>query len=149
MCWGTRSGGRLGAIVLVLLFGVLAPAAHGADAHAARVGAAPAGTALALVLPLKTDASGLERFALAVSNPRSPLYAHYESVATLARRFGASRSTRARVLDYLRSHGASDVKIDATGLLAEATITVGLAERLFATPLDRFRTAHGARFIAP
>jgi kumamolisin len=126
-----------------------APAAHAADASAARIGAVPAGTALQIVLPLHVDAAGLRRFALAVSNPDSPLYGRYESIATLAHRFGASPRTRARVLDYLSSHGASDARVDATGLLAEATVTAGLAGRLFETPLSRFRAVDGASFIAP
>jgi subtilase family serine protease len=117
-------------------------------AHAARVGAAPTGQQLRLVLPLKVDAAGLARFATAVSTPGSPLYGRYLSVAAVARRFGASANARARVVGFLRARGASAVKVDATGLLAEATVSVGLAERMFAAPIARFRAAN-ARFVAP
>ena len=88
--------------------------------HATRVGAAPAGPVLADATP-----------------------------ARLSRRFGASAGTRARALRYLRRSGATDVRIDATGLLAEATMKVGLAERVFAAPLARFETADRTRFVAP
>jgi kumamolisin len=100
------------------------------------------------VLPLKADDAGLEAFAHAVSTPGSPLYGQYESVSTLAKRFGASPATRARVLGFLRAHHATDVTIDPTGLLAEASMNAVDAERLFQTHLARFR-ARGARFVAP
>ncbi|HEY5316548.1 MAG TPA: S53 family serine peptidase [Solirubrobacteraceae bacterium] len=117
--------------------------------HATRVGAAPAGQSLKLIFPLKVDGAGLKRFAAAVSTPGSPLYGQYLSVAALARRFGASASTRARAMSYLRASGATDVRVDATGLLAEATMSVGDAERAFAAPLAQFRSADRTPFVAP
>jgi subtilase family serine protease len=117
--------------------------------HGTREGAAPAAQTLALVLPLTADEAGLKRQALAVTTLGSPQYGQFESVADLARRFGASPSARRQVTAYLRSRGATGVKIDATGLFADATMTVGLAQRLFGTPLARFRAAHGPRFVAP
>jgi kumamolisin len=102
-----------------------------------------------IVMPLNVDGGGLARFAGAVSNPGSPLYGHYASVAALARRFGASWRERKRVVRFLRAHGARSVKVDATGMLAEATITPRIAERLFGTPLARFRRADHTRFLAP
>jgi len=118
-------------------------------AHAARLGAAPTGRRLRLVLPLKVDAAGLARFAAAVSTPGSPSYGRYLSVAGLARAFGAPPRERARVVEFLRAGGATSVEVDATGLLAEATLSAGLAERMFAAPLAQFRTADDARFLAP
>ncbi|HWC85798.1 MAG TPA: S53 family peptidase [Solirubrobacteraceae bacterium] len=116
--------------------------------HATRLGAVPAAQHLKLILPMKVDSAALRRFATAVSTPGSSLYGHFLSVAALSRRFGASPGARARVSGYLRARGATDVRIDATGLLAEATMSAGLAERMFAAPLQRFR-ANGTRFIAP
>jgi len=132
----------------VAALALLAPAAPSARAFTA-LGAAPAGTELRVVLPLRVDARGLEHFARSVSDPRSPSYGRYESVAELSRRFGATETVRARVLDYLRATGATDVRIDATGLLAQATLTVGLAQRLFGVPLRVRHSTNGARFIAP
>src|SRR5436305_2265819 len=127
-----------------------APPALGAGpvAGAARVGAVPAGQRLGLVFPLKADDAGLAAFARAVSTPGSPLYGQYESVQTLAGRFGASSATSSRVLAYLRARGARDARIDPTGLLAEATMNAVEAQRLFQTHLARFR-ARGAAFVAP
>jgi subtilase family serine protease len=122
--------------------------AAGPVAGAARVGGVSPAQPLQLVFPLKADDAGLEAFSRAVSTPGSPLYARYESVPRLAARFGATPATRARVLAYLRAHGARDATIDPTGLLAEATFNAVAAERLFQTPLARF-AARGARFVAP
>jgi subtilase family serine protease len=126
-----------------------APAlAAGPQAGAARVGPVSPMTQLQLVFPLPADGAGLAAFARAVSTPGSPLYGQYESVQTLAGRFGATPATRARVLAYLRAHGARGATIDPTGMLAEATLGAVQAERLFGTRLARFR-ASAARFVAP
>ena len=102
-------------------------------------------------MPLKTDKAGLTRFATAVSTPGSPQYGQYESIPTLVRRFGAPAGERAQVLSYLRGTGATGVKIDGTGLYADATMSVGLAQRLFGGDLANFRTANASaeRFVAP
>lgn len=118
-------------------------------AHATKIGAAPAGQELGLVLPLKADFAGLQRLARAIIDPGARQYGQYESVSRLEARFGARASERRRVVEYLRSQGASGVKIDSTGLFADATMTVGLAQRLFATQLDRFRTARSAQYVSP
>ncbi len=117
-------------------------------AHAAQVAPAPRSQQLQLVLPLAADLAGLRRFALSVTTPGSGNYARYEPIAWLARRFGASPATRQRVVGYLRRAGVRDVTIDATGLFADATISAGLAQRLFSTPLAVFRTRQ-ERFVAP
>jgi subtilase family serine protease len=118
-------------------------------AHTSRLGAAPAGKELGLVLPLRADLAGLRRFASAVSTPGSPEYGQYESIGRLARRFGASATDRRRVTAYLRSRGASGVRVDATGLFADATMTVSAAQALFGTRLSRFRTAAGKLYMGP
>lgn len=123
--------------------------AAGPVSTAVRLGAAPADQTVALALPLNADLAGLERFATAVSTPGSPQYGQYEPISTLARRFGASPADRARVLGYLRRSGATGVKIDVTGLFADATMKVSRAQALFGTLLGDFRTAGAGRFMAP
>ena len=149
MCQHARMGVKsLGAAIAVLL--ALGPAASASPrASVARVGAAPAGAPLTLVFPLRADLAGLRAQARAVSTPGSPEYGHYDSVAALAHRYGASLATRRGVRTYLDEAGGRGVRIDATGLFAVATFPAARAERLFATPLATFRTARGARFIAP
>jgi subtilase family serine protease len=127
--------------------------AAGSSTHPTWLGGAPADGTVSLALPLRADLSGLERFATAVSEPKSPQYGQYDSIANLARRFGAPAAERARVLSYLRGAGATGVKIDVTGLFADATLKVSQAGRLFGTTLGNFRTAatraDGAAFMAP
>jgi subtilase family serine protease len=151
---------RLGLIVCAALILSGTPAssalaagrpAHGAglSARVARLGSAPAASKLSLVLPLKANTSGLERFANAVTTVGSPMYGDYEPIRTLARRFGASGANRARVVSYLRHAGATDVKVDVTGLFADAKMSVASAQHLFGTSLGRYQTARSSHFIAP
>lgn len=137
------------ATLLTLAFSPGSSARADAIAQAARVGSASTSEQLDLVLPLVADQAGLQRFALAVTTIGSPEFGQYESIPQLAARFGASARTRARVLRFLRSAGATDLRVDATGLFVDASLSAGRAERVFATPLASFRLAHGARFTAP
>ena len=162
--WGmSRAMARAGRvrILLATVAGVLsvgalsaAPAAAATSStHWTWLGAAPGNGTVSLSLPLKADLAGLERFAGAVSDPKSSEYGQYDSIANLAKRFGAPAAERARVVGYLRRAGATGVKIDVTGLFADATMKVSEAGRLFGTTLGDFRTAaagtRGARFMAP
>ena len=147
-----RAGGRasLGLVAPIVALALTASAAAAVPtAHVTQVGAAPAGQPLDLVFPLVADESGLGRFATSVSTPGSIHYGQFESIATLSARYGASAATKRKVVAYLHGAGASAIKIDSTGLFAYATVPAGLAQRLFSTPLAQFRTARGARFVAP
>jgi subtilase family serine protease len=147
--WGMARLAVLGALTAVL--GVSTPVAAAATGQITRLGSAPAGKSLSLVLPLKTDKAGLARFATAVSTPGSPQYGQYESIPALVRRFGAPAGERSQVLHYLRATGATGVTIDGSGLFADATMSVGLAQRLFGADLASFRTSNASadRFVAP
>ncbi len=148
---GLTAAGAMLLVALALALSVTAPAARAAGpvAGIARLGPAPAHQQLSVVLPLKSNQAGLERLATEVSTPGSAAYGQYESIAALSRRFGASRADRARTVGYLRSAGATGVKVDATGLFAEATMPVSLAQRAFGVSLSSFRGAHAAGFVAP
>jgi subtilase family serine protease len=143
--------GIAGLAGLVALGLLLCPGAAFAAAggRVTRLRPASGGATVSLVLPLRADLTGLEAFASAVSTPGSPLYGQYESVALLARRFGAPAAARARVISVLRLAGARDVRIDPTGLSADATMTVAGASRLFAAPLVDEHSAVASRYIAP
>jgi subtilase family serine protease len=149
--WGVRQAAGVSLTIAALALGVLTPGALASAklAGATRVGAAPASRRIPLVLPLKVNDAGLQRLAIAVSTPGSSQYGQYESIANLAKRFGASPANRARVLNYLRGAGATGVKIDATGLFADATMSVSLAQKLFGTNLATFRIGRATSFIAP
>jgi kumamolisin len=123
--------------------------AAAAAAAALALPAAATAAPLQLVLPLHADVSGLTHFAEAVNNPGSREYGDYTSVAWLARRFGAPRAARQRVVAYLRARGAGEVSVDATGQLVEASLSVAVAERVFGTALRRVRGARATRTLAP
>jgi len=110
--------------------------------------AAPAAT-VSLVLPLRANLTGLERFAREVSTPGSPMYGRFEPVSVLARRFGASPTARARVISYLRAAGATGVSIDVTGLFADATVRAAVARRLFGVRLGELRPGDEAPYVKP
>src|ERR1700761_1562236 len=155
--WGWRQVVVRAAMVAAAAPGACAAAGAGAGPALAAapkngvtwMGAAPRDGTIALALPLKANDAGLERFATAVSTPGSREYGQYASVAALARRFGASPATRARVTRYLRRTGATSVRIDVTGLFADATMKIAQAQRLFGTSLSKYRTARATRFVAP
>ena len=102
-----------------------------------------------LVLPLVADNAGIDRFATAVSTPGSPEYGQYESIASLSRRFGASASARRRATRFLRRAGAIAIRMDATGMFIDATMSAADAERVFRTSLADYRTARASRYTAP
>jgi subtilase family serine protease len=124
--------------VACALAALIPAAASAATAHPATSRTAESATAraeLRLVLPLAADTAALSRYSSAVSTPGNALYHHYESIAWLARHFGVSPASAARAVAYLKAHGASDVKLDATGLFIDATLRTATAERLFGTAL--------------
>lgn len=128
---------------------ILAAPASALDSQPALIGTAPAAQQLHIILPLRAHDTALANFAVAVSTPGSPQYGRYESIPALGQRFGASLGAREKVIRYLRAHGATHVRVDASGMLAYATLSVPDAERLFAVPLGLFQATNGSRFVGP
>lgn len=84
------------------------------------------------------DLVGLEAYASAVSDPRSPLYRHFLTPAEIGQRFGASQENRRIVADYFRRQGLT-VSLDAPNGMA--VILEGAANRIenaFGTRLTTF-----------
>jgi kumamolisin len=144
-----RSACRIGAALMASAFALsVVPAASAASLHASpRARLRPRARVLDLVLPLRTNVAGLTRFADAVTNPGSPDYGHYRSVAWLSAHYGATLASRERVTSYLREHGASHVRVDATGQYVYASIKVSSAERTFDTSEVAGGYARGARVL--
>jgi kumamolisin len=145
---GFRSIVSSSSLAVVCLLGP-ASAAGASATGASWIGSVSPGQQIGLVLPLTADVSGLQRLATNVNTPGSPEYGQFQSLSALAKRFGASPSVRNRVVSFLRGAGATGVKIDATGLFADATMNAAAAERLFGTSLARFHAARAGRYIAP
>ena len=144
-----RTWGAMGIVAAVLAFFAPSALAAGPVAQATRVGPVPHQQQLQLVLPLNANLAGLESFAQSVNTPGSPSYGQYQSIATLARRFGAGPAASSRVIAYMRAAGATDVKLDATRLFVDATMSAPRAARVFGTPLAVFHAARLGRFVAP
>lgn len=100
----------------------------------AAVGSAPAHANVSVMLGLKRDHQGLARFVEQVSDPASPRFRQYMDVPQLARRFGASPTTRESVLKWLRARDLRG-RVGATGAWVEASVPKRQAERLFSTRL--------------
>ncbi len=133
--------------VLVAAVALSTPA--GAHALVTPASTAPPGKQLQLVLPLLADRAGLTRYAGAVSTLGSVDYGRYRSMRWLARHFGASASTRQRVVVYLKAHGARAVRADSSGQFVYARVDVADAERMFGTSLSSRSGAGAAHFVAP
>jgi subtilase family serine protease len=147
-----RVRGLLSTFIIALCLVALAAssaAARSPLAAAARVGTTPANTQLQLVLPLVADTAGLKREALAITTPGSAEYGQYRSIASLAKQYGLPAAGQRRVVAYLTRVGATEVKVDATGLFVDATMPAGTASRVFRTPLSNYKTVRGAAFTAP
>ncbi len=109
--------------------------------------ATPAGS-LSLVLPLAARTAALQRYATRVATPTDPEYRHYRSIAWLSAHFGAGARAEAQVVSYLRAHGATRVRVDATGLFVDATLPRARAAALFSTRLTR-RGSRADAYTAP
>jgi len=134
------------AIALGVFAGLLAAVP---PAGAAVLGTASSATSGTTISSVCLADAGLQSFADAVSMPLSPLYGEYESVALLARRFGARPSIRARATRFLAAAGARQIRVNPTGMFAEAMFSVAGAERVFRTRLARFHTTGAGTFVAP
>jgi kumamolisin len=147
----------LWALFVLAVIPATAQAASSATSRAAtvhRIGRAASTRTIALEFPLAVNGRGLARFATAVSTPGSPEYGQYASIPWLSRHFGASSAARGRALAWLRAHGAMQVRVDRTGLFADATMRVARADRLFGASLTSFHadatSVSGAYdFLAP
>jgi kumamolisin len=76
---------------------------------------------------------GLNQFVRSVSDPRSPSYRDYASVAALAKRFGAPAGDRGKTLAWLSRHDLRGT-IGPTGTYLTATLPRRLAARLLPRP---------------
>ncbi len=111
-------------------------------------GAATSSSELSLVLPLAARTAALQRFVTAVATPGNPHYRHYRSIAWLSEHFGAPEASEVKVVSYLKAHGATHVRVDATGLFVDARLPAARAEALFSTRLVR-RGSRADAYTAP
>ena len=95
------------------------------------------------------DAPGLERFAAAVSDPKSAEYGRYITPEVFADRFGPTPEAVATVRNYLGSRGLSVRSVDPNRLAVHASGRVASIETAFGTSLSSWHdTAQGRDFVA-
>jgi kumamolisin len=118
--------------------------------HATRVGDLAATGRLSLEVSLAPqNEAGLQTFINQVSDPASPLYQHYLTVAQFADRFGASAATIQSVTTYLRSEGLTVGAPTANHLTISTSGTTAQVEQAFGVTLANYRqSADGAEFFA-
>jgi hypothetical protein len=92
------SSGRAAAAASAVDWGDWNPAANGFPDD---VGPVPAADEIHLYVGMTADTAGLDAFAAATNDPRSPSYGHRLPLAEARVRFGASDVTRAAVLGAL------------------------------------------------
>lgn len=125
------------------------PAATAAQAagteHAAGTGAAKRSTA---VIGLRRNQNALAAFAQSHSTPGTRAYRKYDSVTSLALRYGATEATWRRVRRYLRRKGIRNAKLDATRGFATARLSQRERRRAFPPP-RRLRRLIGPVLFEP
>ena len=95
---------------------------------------------LAVSLPYG-DPVGIQKFADAVSNPKSPLYRHFITPDEVGRRFGLPAYRVERVRQYLASQGMTIRLVGKNHLSILADATVAQAENAFHTSIQNFAVA--------
>jgi subtilase family serine protease len=117
--------------------------------HAEALGAAPAGQRETVTVYLsQPHAAAAERFAAAVSDPRSPLYRHFLTPAQYRSRFAPSAVSVAAVSGYLRAQGLRIAPVPANHLYVRASGTVIQLQKAFHTTLMIYR-AGAVHAVAP
>jgi subtilase family serine protease len=113
----------------------------------ARVGPAPGAFPVTLQFGLVADQTAIANAARAASDPSSPTYGLYPTLAAFARRYGAPASRQRTVLAALRAVGVRGV-VDATGLRVKAQLTIRQMERLFAQRWSLYASDSPGMFVA-
>ncbi len=153
---------RTVAVALVVASTVLAVGDPSADARPAsaavdfgpishaglvRIGPAPNGLPLTLELGLVADNAGLRQALRAASDPASPTYGAYLTLAQLRARYGARPAVQAAVTRALQRAGIRST-VDVTGLRVTAPTTVAKAERLLGTTWSMYATGAPGVLVA-
>lgn len=94
----------------------------------------PAGTRVLVALPLQVKSSALARAADDASDPDSPSYRHFISLASIAATDGASRSSISQDRAALRDDGLQ-LTLDSTDAAFWGSVTASEVHRYFGTDL--------------
>ncbi len=95
------------------------------------------------------DPGELALFDAEVSDPSSPIYAHFLSLSQFESIFSPSTTVQASVISWLTSNGLSVVYASPDRLTVEVTGSLGEFSQAFHTPFSRFLRSDGTTFWAP
>jgi len=109
---------------------------------AVRTGSVAADAPLSLEVSLAPrNQAGLDAFLRQVSDPASPQYKHYLTVAQYAADYGATDAQISQVTKYLRGQGLAVGEVTANHLTIAVTGTAAQAEKAFGVQLGTWHTA--------
>ena len=111
------------------------------------IGSTNPGQRMTLLVNLRRQRDDLADFAASVSDPASPNYRHFRTVADIARQFGASPQTQEALRRWFAARGIT-VNIDTTASFATADIDARTATELFGADVGDYVDAAGHRFAA-
>ncbi len=111
-----------------------------ADHHAALVGNMPADQQLrgSIVLPLR-DPAALEGLLGRLSDPSSPDFRHFLTVAQFTEEFGPTESDFAAVVAFARAHGLSVAELPANRLIVPIAGTVAQINAAFHVQMNVYQ----------
>jgi kumamolisin len=109
---------------------------------AVRTGSVAANSPIALEVSLTPrNQAGLDAFLRQVSDPASPQYKQYLTVAQYAAAYGADNAQISQVTKYLRGQGLSVGAVTANHLTLAVSGTAAQAEKAFGVELGTWRTS--------
>jgi len=85
--------------------------------------------------------------AVAASNPASSSYGKYPSLSTLSSKYGASSSKRKAVVKAFKQYKVN-ASVDVTHLRVAATVTIGVAQKMFGTKWSLYKTGTPNELLA-
>ncbi len=119
------------------------------DRSATRIGSKDETDTLYVLFMLpERDPNGLSAFIADASNPSSPNYGHYMTLAEENARFNPDATTEGRVMQWLTGAGINDVKTTQNHLYVSAHATVAQLNALLSIQINNYK--QGSRsFFAP
>jgi kumamolisin len=122
---------------------VLAADAAPALAQATHTGTVASSQKLGLEVSLQPrNQAELAAFVQAVSDPKSPSYKHYLTVAQYVAEYAPTAAQVAQVSAYLKSEGIAVGALTGNHLALAASATAAQAEKAFSVSIDTYKSAH-------
>ncbi len=103
---------------------------------------------LVLALPLRNQAQ-LNALLAAISNPHSPQYRHYLTVAQFAADYGPTAADYQAVINYVQSKGLRVTQTFPSRVIVDVSGTAAAIQTAFYVTLNNYKRPDGSLFYAP